>query len=237
MSNPSKLPIHLRIAARSALIVAASVFLIGAFRFALDVLLTGERFANWPKAVEISGVLAGVAFTGFFSYILVRLRLREPVLNVLEEEISASDMQQPPLWGFVAMEYYRLILNRTYLVFISPEGMYGWKAEGIVTNSNRDYFQPYQEMLEDPVLLRDRNAIRKLSQLPGGFFLPVSEVSSVKVIDGQKWGMGGIPHSGRILVSLSSGKSREFILLGSVYNDGIRDKMLATLNSSAILTA
>jgi len=49
--------------------------------------------------------------------------------------------------------------------------------------------------------------------------------------------MGGIPHSGRILVSLSSGKSREFILLGSVYNDGIRDKMLATLNSSAILTA
>ena len=38
------------------------------------------------------------------------------------------------------MEYYRLILNRTFVVFITPEGLYGWKAEGPASWRNHRHY-------------------------------------------------------------------------------------------------
>ncbi len=106
------------------------------------------------------------------------------------------------------------------------EGLYGWKAEGIVTASRPMYFQPYADMLEDPELMRDREAIRRLSQLKGGFFIPRSDVVAADVIYAHKWGMAGIPHSGRVRLRMASAKSREFILLGSVSVDSIQQRIL-----------
>ena len=129
-------------------------------------------------------------------------------------------VQDSQLSGFVAMEYYALMLNRTFVVFVSPDGLYGWKAAGVVPAGVRDYFKPLSEMLKDPKVMHDIVAVRKLAGLKGGFFIPRSEISSAEFIAKPKSGMGGIPHSGRILVSLISGKTREFILLGKV--DGVQ---------------
>jgi hypothetical protein len=86
-------------------------------------------------------------------------------------------------------------------------------------------------MLEDKDFLRDRKAIEKLSLLRGGFFLEWSTIASVEADYRQKWGMGGIPHSGRIQVRLFSGQSRESILLGSVDKEGLRDMIVRVLGA------
>lgn len=120
-----------------------------------------------------------------------------------------------------------LILNRTFIVFIAPQGLYGWKVEGAVTESQPMYFKRHAEKLEDPVLMRDLDAVRKLSDLKGGFFIPRSDIVSVNVIHGRKWGMSAIPHSGRIKILLVSGVTRELILLGSVSPESIQQRISA----------
>jgi len=142
--------------------------------------------------------------------------------------VSASrcDAQNSQLSGFVAMEYYALMLNRTFVVFVSPDGLYGWKAAGVVPAGVGDYFKHYSEMLKDPKVMHDIAAVRNLASLKGGFFIPRSEIRSAEFIAKPKLGMGGIPHSGRVLVSLTSGKSREFILLGKADGEHIRRLIL-----------
>ena len=124
------------------------------------------------------------------------------------------------------MEYYGLILNRTLVAFISPEALYGWKAEKIVTNSDSKYFQPYVEMLNDPALMHNREEVHKLAGLRGGFVIPRSQILGAELIPEKKWGMGGIPHTGRIRLRLASGTTREFILLGSVDAQRIQQQIL-----------
>jgi hypothetical protein len=124
------------------------------------------------------------------------------------------------------MEYYDLILNRTYVVFVAPEGLYGWKAEGAVTAGQPMYFAPYSEMLKDSDLMNNRRAIKKLSDLAGGFFIPRSDILSADVINRKKWGMGAIPQSGRVKIRTVSGKSREFILLGQADAAAIQQSIL-----------
>jgi hypothetical protein len=125
------------------------------------------------------------------------------------------------------MEYFALILNRTFVVFIAPEGLYGYKAIGPVTTAAPLFFEPLVDMLKDPELMHDKEAVKQLSELKGGFFIPRSDIAAVEVIPTQKWGMGPIPHSGRIRVSLSSGQSREFILLGIVDGEAVRQRILS----------
>lgn len=113
------------------------------------------------------------------------------------------------------MEYYALFFNRTFVVFITPDGLYGWKAAGIVAaGTARDFYQSYANTLNDRKLMNDVSAIRDLAHRKGGFFIARPEIASVEVIPKQKEGMAGIYHTGRILVNLTTGKRREFILLG-----------------------
>jgi hypothetical protein len=132
------------------------------------------------------------------------------------------------LSGFVALECYGLILDRTFVVFIAPEGLYGWKAEGGLSTTRGMYFAPYANMLKDDELMRNHEAVRRLSRLQGGFFIPRADITSADVINKQKWGMGLVPHSGRIRIRIASGGSREFILLGSVDAKSIQQRILGT---------
>jgi hypothetical protein len=134
----------------------------------------------------------------------------------------AADGRGTQIAGFVAMEYFAAILNRTFVIFIAPEGLYGWKAVGPVIGWNPLYFEPYAKMLDDPKLMQDLTAVRKLSLRRGGFFIPRSEIVSIEAIHKAKWGMGGIPHSGKILIRLVSGSQREFVALGNVELDQIK---------------
>ena len=143
---------------------------------------------------------------------------------------STSSHESPTktdLSGFVAMEYYALILNRTFVVFIAPDRLYGWRASGPVGPRAPLYFDFYAKMLDDPELMKDMAAVQELAKLKGGFVIPRPEICSVEVIPKQKPGMGGIPHSGRILIHLVSGGKREFILLGMVDAERIRQLILS----------
>jgi len=150
-----------------------------------------------------------------------------PAVEILDQlpEVPAHD--SPKFDGFVTMEYYCLMLNRTYVIFISSEGLFGWKANGPVSNADPAYFQPYVALLEDASLMHDSKAVHQLAGLPGGFFIPRSNIVSVEFVSRLKWGMGGIPHSGRIVVKLASGRSREFILLGPAQGEKVRLKLFA----------
>lgn len=211
-------------AARSALVVGASIIAIAFVRVLIDGILDGNWRANWGVAVELTAILSAIWFVLVFAYTAFKLHANEPVERILTEEHSSK--LKLPMTGFVAMEYYALILNRTYIVFISPEGLYGWKAEGAVDCSRALYFAPYEEMLKDPELMTDPEAVRELSKLKGGFFIARNEIAAVEPVYKQKWGMGPIPHSGRIKVRTVSGRSREFVLLGSVDPDAIQQNIM-----------
>ncbi len=188
--------------------------------------VSGEK---WIKAFLFSASWFTVTFLIFFLWNLIRVVLAKPLNDVLAEETPEADLLRSPLYGFVAMEFYALILNRTFLVFVAPDGLYGWKATGPVTNSDRRYFAPLQEMVQDPELMRDIRAIRKLAALRGGFFFARTEIASVQSDDRGQWGMGGIDHSGHVQVRLVSDKKRKFILLGETIPEEVRDRISSVL--------
>ena len=215
-----------RIAARSGLAIAATIFAVGIARIVLNRLFDGQWHADWLLLLKLGGTFGVLWFVVLFPTSYIRLRAAARVEAILTLEPSQADVLVVPLTGFAAMEYYCLILNRTFLVFIAPEGLYGWKAEGPRTTSQPTYFQPYAEMLKDPEFMRNGQAVRLLSQLNGGFFIPRSDILTADVSYKQKWGMGGVLHSGRVIVRLLTGTSREFILLGSVSTEAIQQRIL-----------
>ncbi|WP_263355974.1 hypothetical protein [Acidicapsa ligni] len=177
-----------------------------------------------PRTVEFTVLVAAISFFGFFLYSFWTLTRRAPALDILSNEASDADRLPLPASSFVAMEYFWLILNRTFVVFSTPNALYGWKASGPVSNADRDYFQPLVEMTLDRELTQDLAAIRKLSELSGGFCIARSSIVSVESSYKSKWGMGGILHSGRVTITTNTRRSREFILLGSSADpDSIKD--------------
>ena len=131
--------------------------------------------------------------------------------------------------GFVAMEYYWLILNRTFVVFVCPGGLYGWKALGIVSGGGDSrFYEPLASVLEDPEVMGDAETIKELAGKRGGFFIPQSNVASVEFVKKRKWGMAAIRHSGLLYVRLADGTSREFILLGEADGQKIVGEILGS---------
>ncbi len=217
-----------RTAARSALITFCVVVCGQVAKALVNDLFDGRWRVDWKFILVISGfagvvVLIWTFVSGYFS-----LRAAVPADAILDRDPSISTNPKEAMSGFVGMEYYCLILNRTYLVFSAPDGLYGWKFEGPVSAARPLFYEPYQKMLDDPELMRDRGAVEDLAKLKGGFFIPGSEITFVEATDKSKWGMGGIPHSGRIRIGLTTGRWREFILLGSVSPEVIRDRILSS---------
>ncbi len=148
-----------------------TVTMAGSFIRPLVHLLFGEKLRfNWSLALKFSLVLSITWFCIYFIWGWISAARFQPVLDVLDEEPLPSDLSKPELSGFVAMEYNWLMLKRTFVVFIAPEGLYGWKAAGIVMNAVRTFCEPYQEMLKEDEFIRDRHAIEKLPRIRGGFF-------------------------------------------------------------------
>jgi len=214
-------------AGRSVLALCAGILVLIVFRAALDGGFNGRRQFDWHGTIKIAVLFSLVWFCIFFASGIFRIQSSAPAKEILDDILSGDTPSKAELSGFVAMEYFALMLNRTFVVFVAPEGLYGWKAVGTVPAGAPTYFQPYAKMLDDPKLRRDLAAVRKLANLKGGFFIRRSEISSVEVIPKQKPGMAGIPHSGRILIHFASGREREFILLGIVDAERIRRSILS----------
>ena len=197
--------------------------------------LRGLRERSSPVSAHMWMVVSGLAALMFtlvfgilFAFNLFSALRAQPELDVLNEETPASELLPQPLFGFVAMEFHWGISNRTFLVMVANEGLYGWKVTGPVSTADREFFETYHEMLGDPEFPRDLPAIRKLAALRGGFIYRRSEIVAVTADDRRQWGMGGIAHSGHVYLRLLSGSTRKFILLGAVIPDQVRDRILAS---------
>lgn len=135
---------------------------------------------------------------------------------------------------FVAMEYYALILNRTFLVLITKDGLIGLKANGMVSaEGGEDIFtmkasrrfairgipeDPYsylQAKYLKPMENIDLSDPRILSEHKENFIVHKSDIRNVFHDPRKKWGMGYYPHDGKVYVETISNKKREFIILGN----------------------
>jgi hypothetical protein len=123
-------------------------------------------------------------------------------------------------WNFVAMEYYLGILNRTFQVFVSEDAVAGAKVRGLAAapllrkkywfvpeaHANKRLLAKYSQVQNGNVELPRgslANFIYKRADIKDAWFDPTI-----------KWGMGTFPHSGKLYIKLSSGKTRELILVG-----------------------
>ena len=129
--------------------------------------------------------------------------------------------------GFLAMEYWGLILNRSFVVFIHPSGLYGWKFKGPVSTSNPLYFENYEHFVTEPDPAYGSDAFKEVMSGRGSFFIGRDDIADVTLDPTSKWGMGPVPHTGKLRVRMTSGKSREFILLGDQDGEAVRTAVLA----------
>lgn len=140
---------------------------------------------------------------------------------------------------FVAMEYYRLVFNRTFLVLITDEMLIGIKVRGIAgakTGSDPivDALVPGVDGdLQDPFTYLSAKYTAGLSTLDvmsdellkrsrANFRIERKDILKVRYDPTRKWGMGYYPHDGRVYVDKMWG-SREFIILGNQSGQAIAD--------------
>jgi|SRR5450631_1293492 len=174
-------------------------------------------------------VIATVLILGFIQ------RLLSNKADSIQRMEAAIRTLTPPAWNFVAMEYCYGMLNRTYLVFVTRDTVVGLRVRGpisapmMVTQQHHNpYFYPRTRQiekyahanLESPSLLKIWRA---------NFHIPRHEIAQVEFTAAPKWGMGPLPYSGRILLHLKNGSSRELILLGDQNGQHVQSKLTATL--------
>lgn len=135
---------------------------------------------------------------------------------------------------FVAMEYYNLILNRTFLILISDEYLIGLKVNGSISvegggdplTRSITKTMAIQDDLQNPYSYMKSSYLRKIESLniygdnilkidKPNFRISLNEIGSVTYDKRKKWGMGHYPHDGKVYVKTKNGKKKEFIILGS----------------------
>jgi hypothetical protein len=121
---------------------------------------------------------------------------------------------------FVALEYYGIILNRTYFIATANGYLCGANVGSLLSNQ-RSPMDP-NWYLDQGELKRCREdglgSARFLRSKSSNFRISPEEILSIDFDDAPKWGMGMVPYSGRLHFKLANGSAREFILLG--YQDG-----------------
>ena len=148
--------------------------------------------------------------------------------SITRKILSEAENAPPELGvpGFIAMQCYAGTLNRTFVIFICFDGLYGSKFRGPASNLVPGFFRPMQGMLADPANGFLLDTVRRLAGVRGGFLFPRAEIAFVGFNHNSKWGTGGIPHSGRIEIKRTSGTTCEFVLLGHVNGREIRETVL-----------
>jgi hypothetical protein len=145
-------------------------------------------------------------------------------------KFSAYDLQEGN--HFMALEYYALMLNRTFLVLLTPTHLVGVKVNGLlsaeggadpltraltrvmaVQDVNNPYAygrEKYLKALDDLDLFGEQI----LQKNRGNFRLAYADIVSVQHDPRKKWGMGPYPHDGKLYVTTKTGQQKELILIG-----------------------
>lgn len=132
------------------------------------------------------------------------------------------------------MQYYGLILNRTYLILLTKDRIIGIKVNGLVSVESGgnilakelsktmtvkgDLQNPYSYIKSkflDRVQDLDLVDANILSQNKSNFVIHRADIMNAFYDPKKKWGMGYYPHDGKVYVVTNDGKKKEFIILGN----------------------
>jgi len=135
---------------------------------------------------------------------------------------------------FVAMEYFYLILNRTFLVIKTNGYLIGIQGNGLVSvEGGKDILtrQITSNMaikgdLTNPYSYLKNKYLEKITDLnlidgsiveanKTNFLIKLSDIKSANYNPSKKFGMGPYPHDGRVVIETFDNKKREFIILGN----------------------
>lgn len=135
---------------------------------------------------------------------------------------------------FIAMQYYGLILNRTFLVILTNDLLIGIKVNGLISiesDGNAIAKEISKNLtvrgdLQNPYSYVKSKYINNIQdyELLDGSILTLNKcnfvVSKVDIKNAyhnpkKKWGMGYYPHDGKVYIETVDGKKKEFIILGN----------------------
>jgi hypothetical protein len=141
---------------------------------------------------------------------------------------------------FIAMQYFGLILNRTFLVLLTNEFLIGIKVNGLVSVEGGgnifvkevttamairgDLDNPYSYMKAkyiDRIQNYDILDGSILTQNKANFVIKKLDIKNAHYDPRKKWGMGYYPHDGKVYVETLDGKKKELIVLGNQSGDKI----------------
>ena len=139
-------------------------------------------------------------------------------------------MPAPP-WNFIAMQYYGLLLNRTYRVYVTDLYLCAAKVSGLLASPrsvSEKWYDPefyVKQSLADQYDHIDPASPALLAQDRANFQIARHSITGIDYYP-KKWGMGAVPYSGRLVVNTSANTSHELILLGRQDAETIRSGLL-----------
>jgi len=136
------------------------------------------------------------------------------------------------------MEYYGLILNRTFLILMTDNALIGVKVHGLIAAEGDDPLvnimlptlegdleNPYSYIsakLREKIKDVDITSDEILKQNRSNFRINRSEILSARYDPKKKWGMAYYPHDGKVYIRTAT-RTREFIILGNQSGQEIAD--------------
>jgi len=141
---------------------------------------------------------------------------------------------------FVAMEYYFLILNRTFLIIKTKDFLIGIQGNGLVSvEGGKDTLTrqitsnlAIKGDLTNPYSYLKNKHLEKIADLDlidgsilevnkTNFLIKTSDIKSATYNPAKKFGMGPYPHDGRVTIETYDNNKREFIILGNQSGESI----------------
>jgi len=132
------------------------------------------------------------------------------------------------------MEYFYLILNRTFLVIKTKGYLIGIQGNGLVSvEGGKDILtrqittnMAIKGDLTNPYSYLKNKYLEKITDLnlidgsiveanKTNFLIKLSDIKSANYNPSKKFGMGPYPHDGRVVIETFDNKKREFIILGN----------------------
>ena len=215
-------------AVRGAFIFVVCFFVLFVFMDGLHRWYGLGRRIDWDTArfgLLASGVILYVTQTGL---IFFQVRSLDRLDQTLYEASQTPETLNSPCAGFVAMEGGVLSWNRAvFVIFVVPETLYAWKAQGSSGSLSPESLAQVQETLKNELLTRDLAAIKGLAAAPGGFVLSRSRIKSVEFSPKRRMSLWTLRYAGTLTITSESGYRRRFALLGDVDGPAIQQMLSA----------
>ena len=134
------------------------------------------------------------------------------------------------VWGFVALEYYALVLNRVWMLLITSNSFVAVNAGGPIAAPlvlSETWYDPLsyvsdRRMRRYEFLAAQSDDVLRVSR--ANWKCGLSELSDSSFQAAWKWGMGTVPYSGRLFVA-AGGRRHDFVLVGDQNGSEIENSL------------